>query len=366
MMIRRGMYLVFVLFIAYESVIYENAAVSMLFVASIILPVISLGLLAIERSKIAITMKIPVPVAEKDAAVRMQINIKRSVPLPAGQIDLRMRCISGFTNRQKLHHLTIDHDGRLDSSMIYDICAHQCGKIKIVIDRIQMKDVFGLCSLNKKLNLAKEITFLPRIYETMVEVSEGARHFAGETEEDEPEAAGNDHSQVYQIRPYRPGDRLQAIHWKLTARSGELYVREAGDPICLAVGIFMDFYASSSMEKNNTEALIEAALSISNALLEQNCRHFIVWYDVNAKALTKQRINKIEDIYALMNYLMSAACYDAPVDLKEMYKEEFPYGLYAAGITLKLSGDILTGEEITGHFDSENIRKSMAECLIRV
>jgi|GEM_PF-169140 len=366
MMIRWGMYLVFVLFLAYESVIYHHAAVSMLLVAAIILPVISLALLVIARSKIKVTMKIPVPVSEKNNPIQMQIDIKRGVLLPVGQVDLRMRCISGFTNQQKVTHLTIDHDGKRDSHVIYDISGRQCGKVKIVIDRIRMKDLFGLCSLNKKVNLEKEITFLPKIYETMVEVSEGVRHFAGETEEDEPEAAGNDHSQIYQIRPYRPGDRLQTIHWKLTARSGELYVREAGEPICLAVGIFMDFYADSPAEKNNAEALIEAALSVSNALLEQNCRHFIVWYDADARRLSKQRIGKIEDIYALMNYLMSAACYEEPADLKEMYKEAFPYGLYAADITLELSGDILTGGEVIGSFDAAHIKQSMAECLIRI
>lgn len=58
-----------------------------------------------------------------------------------------------------------------------------------MIDRIRTKDIFGFFSLNKKITLTKEITFLPKIYETMVDVSEGVRHFAGETEEDEPEAA---------------------------------------------------------------------------------------------------------------------------------------------------------------------------------
>mgnify|MGYP000181678297 CR=1 FL=1 len=68
-------------------------------------------------------------------------------------------------------------------------------------------------------------------------------------------------------------------------------------------------------------ALIEAALSVSNALLEQNCRHFIVWYDLEGRHLCKQRISKIEDIYEVTGYLMSAACYDENMDLKVMYKE---------------------------------------------
>ena len=51
MMIRWGIYLAFVVLMVYESVIYENVAVSMLMVAAIFLPVISLVLLAVARRK---------------------------------------------------------------------------------------------------------------------------------------------------------------------------------------------------------------------------------------------------------------------------------------------------------------------------
>ena len=77
MMIRWGIYLAFVVLMVYESVIYENVAVSMLMAAAIFLPVISLVLLAVARRKINITMKIPVPVAEKNNPIQLQIDIKR-------------------------------------------------------------------------------------------------------------------------------------------------------------------------------------------------------------------------------------------------------------------------------------------------
>ena len=63
---------------------------------------------------------------------------------------------------------------------------------------------------------------------------------------------------------------------------------------------------------------------------------------------------------------MSAACYDENKDLKVMYKEAFPYGLYAADITLRLSGDILTADEPVGHFDEKDMETSMGKCMLRV
>ena len=368
MMIRWMIYLGLLIFAAYESVVFEDAAVTMFFVAALLLFVLLFLLLLIQRQMLKVSMKIPVPAAEKNKGVQLLFGLENSLPFLIGSIHAEIICLSHFTGKKEKYAVSFDN-GRKQGRTVTTACqifGDNCGKMQVFAGRIQIWDIFHLFCLTKKVNLTGEITILPQIYDTAAAISEGVRHFAGETEEDEPEAAGHDATQTYQIRPYRPGDRLQTVHWKLTARNDELYVREAGEPICLAVGIFIDFYAASKAEKQHMAALIEAVLSVSNALLEQNCRHFIVWYDAEAKKLSKQRISKIDDIYALMSYLMSASCYEGFVDLKEMYKEAFPYGLYAADITLKLSGEILTNEETAGYFNAANIRKSMSECLIRI
>lgn len=368
MMIRWIIYLGLLIFAAYESVVFEEAAVAMFFVAALLMFVVLLLLLLIQRQMLKVSMKIPVPVAEKNQYVQLLFRLENRLPILVGSMRAEIICRSRFTGKKEKYAISLDNGRRQGMAVTteYRIFGENCGKMQVLAGRIQIWDIFHLFCLTKKVNLTGEITILPQIYDTTVTVSEGVRHFAGETEEDEPEAAGHDASQTYQIRPYRPGDRLQTIHWKLTARNDELFVREAGEPVCLAVGIFMDFYAASKADKQHMEALIEAALSVSNALLEQNCRHFIVWYDLEGRHLCKQRIGKIEDIYEVTGYLMSAICYEEDMGMKGMYKESFPYGLYAADITLRLSGDILVADEPVGHFDGKDMEASMAGCMICV
>lgn len=368
MMIRWMIYLGLLIFAAYESVVFEDAAVTMFFVAALLLFVLLLLLLLIQRQMLKVSMKIPVPAAEKNKGVQLLFRLENRLPFLIGSIHAEIICLSHFTGKKEKYAVSFDN-GRKQGTAVTTVCqisGDNCGKMHVFAGRIRIWDIFHLFCLTKKVNLTGEITILPQIYDTAAAISAGVRHFAGETEEDEPEAAGHDASQTYQIRPYRPGDRLQTVHWKLTARNDELYVREAGEPICLAIGIFIDFYAASKAEKQHMAALIEAALSVSNALLEQNCRHFIVWYDLEGRHLCKQRISKIEDIYEVTGYLMSAACYDENMDLKVMYKEAFPYGLYAADIILRLSGDILTADEPVGHFDEKDMETSMGKCMLRV
>ena len=49
---------------------------------------------------------------------------------------------------------------------------------------------------------------------------------SGAAELSESQRKGNDHSEVSDIRAYRPGDRPRDIHWKLSARQRELMVKE--------------------------------------------------------------------------------------------------------------------------------------------
>ena len=47
-------------------------------------------------------------------------------------------------------------------------------------------------------------------------------------------------TEVFGVRPYQPGDALRRIHWRTTARRGELIVREFEPPGVQNLGIFLD------------------------------------------------------------------------------------------------------------------------------
>ena len=366
MILRWALYLLWIVFAAYEAVVFSNIIVSMLFVALLLCPILSMALLLLQRRHLEIAMKIPVPVAEKNGHIQIQIVTAQNGWFPVLQMDVSMNCRPVFGGTGEVYPLTLNADSKQSCQFIYEISRDGCGRLRIEINRVRLWDYFHFFSIYKKLNLSEEITFLPRIYETAVTVCEATRHFAGETEDYEPEAAGPDNSQIYQVREYRPGDKLQMIHWKLTARNDELYVRESAEPLCFAVGIFMDLSEKGKSSWEAMEAVIETVLSISNGLLEQRCRHFIVWYDQKDDRLLKRKIGKIEDIYETTEYLLSARICNQPVDMTAMYKERYPYGLYAVALHVDLAGNIKKEDKLIGSYDRDNVEKSLSELLIQV
>lgn len=366
MILQWMIYLVLAIFAAYESIVFSNTIVSMLFVFILLWPLLTVALLLLQRRRLKIDLNIPVPVAEKNGHIQIQIRVRQSSRLPMLQMEIHMSCLPVFGGDREMYPLVLSVDGRQSCQYIYELSRNRCGKVRLQIESIRLWDYFHFFSVNKKVHLSEEMTFLPQIYEMTVTVCEATRHFAGETEDYEPEAAGPDHSQIYQVREYRPGDRLQMIHWKLTARNDELYVRESAEPACFAVGIFMDLSQRGKTSGQWMESEIETVLSISNGLLEQKCRHFIVWYDQGQDRLIKRKVGKIEDIYETTEYLMSAAVYEQSVDLLTMYRERYPYGLYAVALIVDLTGNIKKENEIIGSYDRNNLEQSLSELLIQV
>lgn len=50
--------------------------------------------------------------------------------------------------------------------------------------------------------------------------------------------------ELYELRPFRPGDRLNQIHWKLSAKTGQLILREPTDPITPQILLTMTLHGT--------------------------------------------------------------------------------------------------------------------------
>ena len=47
----------------------------------------------------------------------------------------------------------------------------------------------------------------------------------------EKDRKGEDASEIYDVREYRAGDRMQKVHWKLSAREDTIYIKEFSYPL---------------------------------------------------------------------------------------------------------------------------------------
>lgn len=131
------------------------------------------------------------------------------------------------------------------------------------VKKCTVEDVFGLFSrtLEPKTGL-DELLVLPMPFEVE------ALHFApGDPGSEVMARATEDVSNPADFRAYQPGDAIKKIHWKLSARKGDLMVRRFEEPVLMDALVLMDCSAPPSWGHPEAEAdirdtLLETAASV--------------------------------------------------------------------------------------------------------
>ncbi|MBO6054393.1 MAG: DUF58 domain-containing protein [Oscillospiraceae bacterium] len=121
------------------------------------------------------------------------------------------------------------------------------GVYKIGIEKIQITDVFGLTTLRYDMRHLPwyhmlDLTVVPR----SPAVGYAAEVFDEKLFSDTGLSPASSGESISTARPYMQGDAMKRINWKVSARYGELYVKQYDTPIRESVVILLD---NSSLEQ---------------------------------------------------------------------------------------------------------------------
>ena len=100
--------------------------------------------------------------------------------------------------------------------------------------KLQTSDPFGFFAAQRRSHDSEIALVLPRF------ASLGRRHQVRELEASVAAPRAGSGNELFGIREYRPGDSLRRIHWRSSARHGELVVREYEPPGLQTLTILLD------------------------------------------------------------------------------------------------------------------------------
>ncbi|HET9517488.1 MAG TPA: DUF58 domain-containing protein, partial [Actinoplanes sp.] len=123
------------------------------------------------------------------------------------------------------------------SSVAYTVRADVRGRYPIGPLMVRLTDPFGLCELDRRFPGVGELTVLPRVTRLPAVRLAGEHAGTGESRARSVAVHGEDDSAT---REYRRGDDLRRVHWRSTARTGELMVRREEMPWELRATVLLD------------------------------------------------------------------------------------------------------------------------------
>jgi uncharacterized protein (DUF58 family) len=164
----------------------------------------------------------------------------------------------------------IEPDGHRE--LIYQIRSDIRGKFTIGPLRARVVDAFGLVRIPQVIGISSTLVVTPRIFSLPRTATASARLGEGAGGAPANSANGEDYATP---RQYQDGDGRRRVHWKSTARYGELMVRREEHQVRNSASVFLDTRRSAhagSGPASTFEFAVSAAASIGTHLSDEGCR----------------------------------------------------------------------------------------------
>ena len=310
-------YLIFISLIAFGLIFYNNYVLMMLLLIMLLIPFVSLALTIRGRNKIRVNVLTDKASVGKNVPVDVYFDVENKSVVSVENFTLNIRIFNTFYGNDESYELIVPSTPMSTRRTTMKVSSVYCGRLVVEVFLVKMYDIFGLFKFKLPVQARTEIMFMP--YET-IELDNIPISVQGNADDEELQyVKGDDVSQISQIRNYIPGDKLQNIHWKLSAKSEELQVKEYSLPYSDDVILLLEVFVDSEMPEIFDE-MIEKAFAVSGNLIKQGRKFNIVWYDVNQNNFVSKEVNNSDELLAGIMDLYYAVPEKINGTTYEMYK----------------------------------------------
>lgn len=209
---------------------------------------------------------------ERGSLFRFRAEVRYRGFLPLPMVRMRLRLTNEMTGEETRRRVTLSGlPDRKSALWVWtEWEAAHCGRITCRVERLQVVDGLGLFALPVAPPPPCSALSLPRRLELSLPAA-----LRGEAEATGPlrPRPGGGPGEDYDLRPYRAGDPVTTIHWKLSSKRDELVVRETLEP--KQAGIILTFDHFGAWDE--VDGVLDRLLTWSWALLDQGRSHTVAW-----------------------------------------------------------------------------------------
>ncbi len=196
-----------------------------------------------------------------------------------------------FTGRIRVRRVTDGETWSVPQQAVFD--AEHCGTLELTAQRVWVFDYLGLIPIPVRQKVRTEVIVRPT--EVKMRVPSGLEQLLARAWRPRP---GGGYSEHHEMRLYRPGDSLNQIHWKLTAKAGKLIVREPMQPDRGAILLALELAGTAE----ELDRMFGRLLSFGKQLLERG-----ISFEVSAATVKGQQaftVTMEEDLIRAIDTLL--------------------------------------------------------------
>ncbi|MEH1011545.1 DUF58 domain-containing protein [Micromonospora sp. CPCC 206060] len=226
-----------------------------------VLPLLAAVYVGRSRYKLACSRSLEPHRVPVGATSRVVLRLQNMSRLPTGTLLLEDRLPYALGSRPRV---VLERLGAQQaSSVAYTVRADVRGRYDVGPLVVRMTDPFGLCELSRAFPSTDRLTVVPQVVPLPTVRLPGEYSGTGDSRARSVAVHGEDDAAT---REYRRGDDLRRVHWKSTARTGELMVRREEQPWESRATVVLDTRSQGHRGEGPTasfEWAVSAAASIA-------------------------------------------------------------------------------------------------------
>ncbi|KQX53739.1 MULTISPECIES: DUF58 domain-containing protein [unclassified Streptomyces] len=235
------------------------------------LPLICVLVLHRTRYRVAASRRLTPQRVEAGSEARVQLRMENVSKLPTGLLMLQDHVPYMLGPRPRFVLDRVEAGGRREVS--YRVRSDLRGRFPLGPLQLRLNDPFGMCELTRSFSAYDTLTVVPRTeaLPPVKLVGEALGH--GDGQQRSLALAGDDDIIP---RAYRHGDDLRRVHWRSTARYGELMVRREEQPQRARCTVLLDTRRVAYQGSGPDSAFEWAVSGAASALVHMLERGFAV------------------------------------------------------------------------------------------
>lgn len=199
------------------------------------LPLAALAIVSRSRYRLSCARSLAPPRVEAGAPATVQLQLDNVARLPSGVLLMEDALPYSLGGRPRFVLDRIEPRGVRQVS--YPVRSDVRGRYRIGPLSVRLTDPFGLCELARSFASVEELVVTPVVHPLPAVRLGGDWAGGGEAASRSVAVSGSDDATT---REYRYGDDLRKVHWKSTARTGELMVRREEQPFQSRATLLLD------------------------------------------------------------------------------------------------------------------------------
>nr|MBP3599072.1 DUF58 domain-containing protein [Eubacterium sp.] len=238
-----------------------------------------------------------------------------------------------------------------DTEVIFEYQPRYSGMNEMYVAEVIVYSGFSL--LRHRTSSEEILSFLimPEYKEYPICPDLSSEEREGESDRFSRMKAGNDPSELFDIRLYKPGDKLNRINWKFSAKHNTLMVQDFGFSIACDTAIFFDI--SKNDDPNRIETLIEMLYYLSVQMVLQGKMFYVIWKDAEQGCAERMLIREEEDIFTLFTKVFQSNHIAIDTTLEDMYEAQYEGEFLAETIFLYTGRQDLQDEIVRGKLHAD-------------